>query len=335
MNNQIEREEEQELSGIQSDTEGSLHVPGSHIESLQRLAGIVTEFERRIELAYPGGDTHPYHNVKHHVRPMCRAALKIAQGCWEYGLNPNLPRIRAAARGHDVLKGMDPLAMGVATEEEAAALYSFRLLRSLGAPLEFCHGVKNDIEDTHAKAKPRSLEAQIVRAADLSSLAESYEVVRDNTKRLHRELEIISNTKIEYKQFVAKSIGFLNNYFSELIALTPAAFDESGRSKWHVRSLSNLIQMYQEEFKEGEVILNLGVRTTLEQHVNEDSLIISTADCDLATCDRLRLTLPSTGQVLSIPDRSMDRILCGAGTTMSQEEMSRVLKPNGITTLVE
>lgn len=338
MNNQTKKEVELTSGSIHPYSNESIHRTGTEIESLQKLAAIVTEFERRIELSYPGSETHPYHNVTQHLRPMCSAAVKIAQGCWEYGLQPNLIRVRAAARGHDALKGMDPLAMGVATEEEAAAQYSFLLLRSLGAPLEFCHGVKEDIEDTHAKAKPRSLEAQIVRAADLSNLAGLYETVLDNTKKLHREFEIISDTKIEYRRFVAKSIGFLDNYFSELIALTPAAFDDCGRSTWHIKSISNLIQMYREEFEKNEVILNLGVSVVPPQFVevvSKDTLLISTSDCNPITCDPLRLTLPDTGEVLSIPDKSIDMILCKVGTPISQEEITRVLKTNGRVVRIE
>ena len=273
------------------------------------LERIVEKFEEQIVTQYPPSSELPYHNCEHHLLTMRRDAFTLVDRCRKYGLNPDILVVRAAAMGHDAMTGTDPALHGASSPERLAALCSARLLRKLGAPAVFCQAVHDAIEDTEADAVARTLEARIIRAADLFSASRRYDEFLDNTRRLHVEYQRIHRKEIPFEQYVARSLAYLGRFMQEDISLTPLYFDTRGRSAWHVAVASNIVKIFKEYVPKGEVLAvsRKEKLPSLSQTKNSRRLVIVPKGYysearEMLGADTVVIPVPLKEGVFSIPD---------------------------------
>ena len=190
----------------------------------------------------------PYHNWQHAltVHDRALAILQKIQSLTDVDINVNI--IELATYGHDACFGAD--IKGFKSQEHFTAHIIENMLRK-DYDEDFVSAVTQAILATNPWIEPISIEAKILRAADMGGLMH-YDIYREDFNKLMQENE--ANNE---REFLLKSLNFLALYIWPSVHLTPNYYNTRGTSAWHSNTISNIIRHYRELFDE-PVIVEIG-----------------------------------------------------------------------------
>lgn len=188
-----------------------------------------------------------YHNFGHAIE-VWKSCQKLIARCRAYGLDPDEEVLAWAAFFHDALFGLGYQVKGFATMEEMSANAAIEEMRKAGLNPNKIALAADAIKATHYSLEPQTLEAKILRAADMSNLGGSNEGYREAAERLMAELNI--SDRLRY--FLGSS-RLLAHYLHWRIEVTPEYHDDQGRSAWHLGALSNMLANYFESCYEAGI----------------------------------------------------------------------------------
>jgi predicted metal-dependent HD superfamily phosphohydrolase len=181
----------------------------------------------------------PYHNWRHATTAR-GDGLRLAERCRKYNVPINAKAVEIALLFHDADYAEDHAALGFPSKEALSAHVAGVDLLKIGYPLDFIGVVKSCILATHRDAVLTTNEQKATRAADLAQMAAPYEVFRYNSDALRKEHEILTGKPLSAQEWVDKTRTVVGFYLGQDIRLTPEHDDESGRSVFHTRVMSNL-----------------------------------------------------------------------------------------------
>ncbi len=303
---------------------------------------IIKEFYFKIRDVYGTDKQFPYHNFDGHVLSVVAIANGIADRVEAGGTPVNRRVLILAALGHDALFGMDPAFCNCENSEQVAARYTRGVLEKLGLAQTEIDAVVHAIEATNYFVQPLTVEARILRAADLSSLAGPYEFFKRNTEALFAE-NLARGGSQQFSGFTDGSLRYLALYMADLISLTPNSTDSDGRSVWHTAAMRNIGELFREVFPTAPIQLRTGeafekrepsnaaLQLVIEL-VNESELSQkeSRLTKEAAFCSKdIIMKIPGTGSAIPLPDRFCD-IISVVGVTIDEvPELARVCNPAG------
>jgi len=160
-------------------------LPSIPSEGIQILERYIADF-------YPHKSEYPYHD-SHHPFEVLDSAIQIINRCEEQGIKVDRTVVVLGALLHDLLFHLDPDIFNqpdIATREDVAAFVSKGILKRIGVPEDVIEKVSSVILATHPDGSLDTVEAKVLRAADLARLLEPYDIVRNATERLFVEYKI-------------------------------------------------------------------------------------------------------------------------------------------------
>lgn len=190
------------------------------------------------KLARPYYGARPYHNWAHAKRVLA-VSLALAERCGEYGISVIEEVLVWAALFHDALYTENSREFGCATAEELSAQVAMQEMAKHGKPEWMIRLVSGAIRATSAKVFPATVEAKILRAADLSGMARGFSDYREDFERLITEFHFSSAW-----EFFWPNLQAMIGYLWPQIALTPQYQNARGASDWHERVLDNIARNY-------------------------------------------------------------------------------------------
>lgn len=181
----------------------------------------------------------PYHNFLHALR-VASIALEIARRCIREGLAVDVLVVYLAALFHDAGYHLDHVARGFASKEELAVSLTRPALEAIELDEHRILAVEKTILATQRDAVFTTVEEKIVRAADLDSLASTYNEFLTANRQLKAEFELLQGEKLtwtEWKEMTRTAVTF---YLGQDIRLTSAYADHNGHSIFHQGARENL-----------------------------------------------------------------------------------------------
>ncbi len=189
-------------------------------------------------------DPLPYHNGFHALTVYARASDIAGRYIGEGG-EANLSLVKWSALLHDTHYAFKrPLGQ---SREEYSASVAERYLHSLGATQDFCVKVGEVIIDgTHRDGHFKTVEAQILRAADLHTFGGEYPEFFAATLALYLEECELTGKRISFEEWKKNTAKVAAFYQAQDIHLSSRYYDPSGSSKWH-NNLERNLEFFQDE----------------------------------------------------------------------------------------
>ncbi len=189
-------------------------------------------------------DPLPYHNGFHALAVYARA-IDIAGRHIGEGGDANLSLVKWSALFHDTRYAFKR-PTGQSREEYSASIAE-RYLDSLGAPQEFSIKVREIIIDgTHRDGHFKTVEAQILRAADLHTFSGEYPEFFAATLALYLEECALTGKVISFEEWKKNTAKVAAFYQAQDIHLSSRYYDPRGSSKWH-NNLERNLELFQNE----------------------------------------------------------------------------------------
>jgi len=269
----------------------------------------------------------------------------LAERCRHCGIHVSIEVLVWAALFHDALFGKDPREFGCSTPEELSAKVAAEEMRKLGYLEHMIAAVIDAIKPTNAGVMPVTVEAKILRAADLSRMAGAYSDFREDFDKLAAEFGFEGGW-----DFFWPNLHGMVAYLWPEIRLTPQYWGTNHASEWHTNVARNIIRNYgvlcAERGEEPKVLIEIGpgrLPISLFRKHTPLELIIgvepSQADRKVAAVlsvetAKLRnsapeIILPGTADALPIPDDAGDIVMANVALrcpdALSPQELLRVL----------
>lgn len=295
----------------------------------------------------------PYHNLSHGVRVM-NTALELADRCANYGVVASEEVLVWAGLGHDAGLDENPRKYGMRLPEEVSAFLTVGEMRKLGYPENIIRAVSDAIIPTSDKVMPVTTEAKLVRAADLSRMASTYDNYREDYDRLVEEFGFASAW-----DFFWPNLSAMVQYLWPEIHLTPEYWNINHTSDWHSGVAANIIRNYvtlcAERGEEPKIAIEIGpgrLPISLFRRVQNELIIgvepreserkiaaILSVDTAKARGTSPELLLPGTANAMPIPDCVGDVVMANVALrhpdALCPQELLRVLAPQGSVEVVE
>lgn len=182
-----------------------------------------------------------YHNFNHALR-VWNSAQEIIKRCRQDREIVNEEIVYYACLFHDAGYHEDEKTKGFDTKEDYAAKIAEEELKKINIDQSVIKQVTEAILATEREhvISGLSLEAMIVRAADLAAFAQSYEIFLENNQKLRLEAERMKHCLISEADWKAKTKEVTEFYLSQKIQLTHGYADELGESIFHKKTRENL-----------------------------------------------------------------------------------------------
>jgi predicted metal-dependent HD superfamily phosphohydrolase len=187
----------------------------------------------------------PYHNWQHALGAM-RRGMEIAKQCIKEGIPVNLNVVKWALLFHDAGYHENHIQKGFKTKEDYSIFIAQREMKRMGFSPRLIHEVSRAIASTHRDAPFNTVEAKVVRAADLAGLAAPYEVFIRNTRNLKREYEMMHRKKVPWEEWKKQARIIIEFYLKQDIHLTTKYENSRGESIFHQRTRENVRKMMRE-----------------------------------------------------------------------------------------
>ncbi len=173
------------------------------------------DLERAIAALYDA--RLPYHNFEHALANL-ETCQKLIDHCIQVGRDVDATTIYLATLLHDAGFQDDEQALGQPSKEAWAAELAERLLRNFNVPEATIQAVRQAILATACGQPCPTLEASIVKAADLAGLAADYPIFVRNAHRLWREQMLLTGQSITWDQWRQRALSVLDLYIEDLAA---------------------------------------------------------------------------------------------------------------------
>lgn len=305
---------------------------------------------KKIDEHYPNKEQYPYHN-KEHPFDVLDLVIQIANRCEKEGIVFDRTVLVLAALLHDLGYHLDPKNFNkeeIKTREDVAAYLTEKILTELGVEKEIINKVISAILGTHTDGKLDTVEAKILRAADLASISGPYESVRNGTERLWKEFCHEQNAELPFDKFALGAINHLAKYFSVVIELTPSCRDDEKKSIWHVGAAANMFSLFREVSTNNEKIVGFigedafkiayeraSVAQNKDLYVlfgkeSELDLSLSYGEKVIKTQEKTFTVLPWTHHSPSAPETSFDELLIEYRGSIELPQYKKLIKDEGI-----
>jgi predicted metal-dependent HD superfamily phosphohydrolase len=180
----------------------------------------------------------PYHNARHALRAVA-AGERLIRACSRVGVRVDRTVVRLALLFHDAGYGTDPAVVGHRDSESySAALARQRL--SGRVPAALLDEVEAAILATCLTVQPASVEAAVVRAADLADLAADFETFAANAEALRTEQEHLSGSSVPREEWRHSVDRLLSSYLNETLWPLEVLHESTGRPGFHATATANL-----------------------------------------------------------------------------------------------
>lgn len=182
-----------------------------------------------------------YHNFNHALE-VWNSAREIIMRCRQDGKPVNERVVYYACLFHDAGYHEDEKEKGFQSKEAYAAFLAERELSKFGVKQSLVEQAVAAILGTEMNRdiSDLSIEAMVVRAADLAGFAREYEVFLDNNRKLKSEEERINQNPISPEEWKMKTKKAAEHYLSQEIRLGGGYEDEKGESVFHKKTKENL-----------------------------------------------------------------------------------------------
>lgn len=186
-----------------------------------------------------------YHNFSH-IHYVFAAADQIIKRCKRNNVDVDETVVYLALLFHDAGFAEDHSALGFDSKEAYSAHLSGEILKQHGYDTNTIDQVKQAILSTHCDVRCRTNEDRVVKAADLSGLADTYQVFLDNAMKLKLEYEHFNGGEISWQDWKDTAIARLQLFLEDNMELTDEEFDESGDSLFQQAVRKN-VEQFQDE----------------------------------------------------------------------------------------
>ncbi len=186
-----------------------------------------------------------YHNFNH-IHYVFAAADDIIERCRRNRVELDENVVYLALLFHDAGFIEDHVAMGFNSKEAYSARIAERILDEHDYEEEFIRKVSQAIIKTHCDERCDTNEDRAVKRADLSGLADSYQVFLDNAILLKQEYELLHGRKISWDDWKTQAIDRLLLFLSDTLELTDEEFDGNGESLFQ-RAVTANIERFRNE----------------------------------------------------------------------------------------
>ena len=186
-----------------------------------------------------------YHNFEH-VNYVLSSASRILNSCKRENIEIDEAVVYYAILFHDAGFIEDHTAMGYQSKEAYSADIAGRELKAYGVSDNVIAKVRDAIMATHMNADCQTKEEIAVRAADLSGLADDYNVFKKNTVDLLKEGEMMSGNKMTWEEWKIKAAEVIELYLRQELYLTSDYYNVDGSSKFHINARKNIDRLMQD-----------------------------------------------------------------------------------------
>lgn len=190
-----------------------------------------------------------YHNFEH-VNYVLTSARRILNSCKRENVQIDEAAVYYAILFHDAGFIEDHEVLGFSSKEAYSAAIADRELKAYGVADDVIDKVHQAIMATHMNSECISNEDIAVRAADLSGLADDYNVFKKNTIDLLNESELINGNKLSWEEWKVKAAEVIEMYLRHDLYLTTDYFNEDGDSRFHVNARKNVERLMQDDSDE-------------------------------------------------------------------------------------
>lgn len=205
-----------------------------HEENLDNLEFALSELAREFYIDLP------YHNFEHATHTL-DVSLALTEYCEENELSVNRKVIIASALLHDANFHIPIEDHGFRSKEEYSAQIAAEVLPNLGYENDEIAHVQSSIRSTERNIECESLEAKIIRRADLDNLTGSLPELMQNSWKLWLEAWQLSggSLSLKFDDWMCGIHTNLQAYFDEDVSF--GEFDEvNGRSAFLAAALRNI-----------------------------------------------------------------------------------------------
>jgi len=195
-------------------------------------------------------DSMPYHNFNHALE-VRREGDRIVKKCLEEGIDIDGDAVAYALLFHDAGFHENHQGKGFDSKEAYSAELAVAYLNEINAEADTIKKVEAAILSTHCDGVCSTNEDKAVRAADLASMAQNYQVFLDNSIKLKREYEMLSGKTLTWDGWKKAASERIELFLREDMALTSDYYNSKGESVFH-RGVRENIQRLSEDEKSYE-----------------------------------------------------------------------------------
>lgn len=171
----------------------------------------------------------PYHNFGHALANI-DASQGLLDRCHRENIFVDVAVVYAALLFHDAGYQDDHHAHGCVSKEAWSAELAGVALRRRSAPPAQIRAVQACILSTRCGVPCQTLEARIVKAADLSGLALGYEAFLQNARRLWHEQVLLTGADVAWACWREQAAEVIERYVAEDLGVTPACYADDGQT---------------------------------------------------------------------------------------------------------
>ena len=314
--------------------------PGTY-RSLAEITSLLRAEAKQFYYPLPG---QAVYHVWEHVQRNEEVVLKLIERFRESGRSVDKEIVLQANILHDAFYHVPPHCLGFESKEHLAACFAYHRLIQLGATEEHARTVEFVIAATNPLIEFESMEALILRAADLAGIAVDFDIFENNTWRLFEEAKRFGFIH-PYERFVRDSLRHLAVYLVKDLRVTGEGTDGHGVSTFHLNAMRNILALARKSLPQITVELQFG----LDQNGSIDRL---SGDGQDRTCSAVRVVveedsekreacsqrlqigdaknhllfvLPGSARAIPLPDRSCDALI-GVPPTDSGKEADPLIR---------
>lgn len=189
----------------------------------------------------------PYHNFDHALETIANSEI-IIENCEKEKIPVDNKVVYYALLFHDAGYHENHLEKGFNTKEEYSAHLAQVALEEVGESEEIIRAVSKAILATQKNATFSAIEEKIVRASDLTSLADDYDTFKSNNEKFRKESEMLTGKKIPLDEWKNQTKKIMEFYLGQDIKITQAYWNKNGQSDFHTKARENLNRFLTETY---------------------------------------------------------------------------------------
>lgn len=184
----------------------------------------------------------PYHNLGHALDVLAASEELLAR-CHGEGIRVDAEVVYPALLLHDAGYHQDHVARGFESKEALSADLAASELRRHQYPPKLIEAVQAAILSTRCGAICETIEARVVKAADLSGLAADYQLFLQNSMRLWREDTLLRAVETPWPEWRRRAAGTIERLLSEDLGVSSACYAADGETWLARKGLANIARL--------------------------------------------------------------------------------------------
>lgn len=184
----------------------------------------------------------PYHNFSHALDVLA-AGEEILARCRDERITVAAEVVYPALLLHDAGYHEDYAARGYDSREALSAGLAETELRHHQYPPRLIEAVQAAILSTRLGESCETIEARVVKAADLSGLAADYNLFLQNSMRLWREDTLLKGVEVSWQEWRAHAVDTIERLLSEDLGVSSACYADDGETWLARRGRANVARL--------------------------------------------------------------------------------------------